>query len=69
MLKAAEFWALLRQVGTSTADAKGLDADSILAGQAATAGQAGDSVVIATANLRHLRQFQGIQSELWTSIT
>ncbi len=39
IIKAAEFWALLRQSGIPTASSDALDADAILAGQAALAGQ------------------------------
>jgi len=39
MIKAAEFWAFLRQSGIPTASPDALDADVILAGQAALAGQ------------------------------
>jgi hypothetical protein len=38
MIKAAEFWAILRQSGVPTSSSDALDADAILAGQAARAG-------------------------------
>jgi len=51
MIKAAEFWAFLRQTGIPTASPDALDADAILAGQAVLAGQPGDTVTIATTNI------------------
>jgi hypothetical protein len=50
IIKAAEFWAILRQSGIPTASPDSLDADAILAGQTALAGQPGDTVTIATTN-------------------
>jgi len=41
MVKAAEFWAFLRQSGIPTSSPDALDADAILAGQAALAGRPG----------------------------
>jgi predicted nucleic acid-binding protein len=52
MLQAAEFWADLRRKGRPTAHHESLDADVILAAQAATL--TGRSVVVASTNLRHL---------------
>jgi hypothetical protein len=54
MRKAAEFWADLRRRGLPTAGDEGLDADAILAAQAALVGNPGDTVTVATGNLRHL---------------
>ena len=51
MIKAAELWAFLRQMGIPTASPDALDADVIHAGPAALAGQPGDSMTIATTNL------------------
>ncbi len=68
MIKAAEFWAFLRQIGIPTASPDSLDADAILAGQAALAGQPGDSVTIATTNLAHLNRFPGIDARAWDQI-
>ena len=68
MIKAAEFWALLRQTGVPTASPERIDADAILAGQAALAGQPGDSVIIATTNLAHLNRFPGIDARLWDQL-
>jgi predicted nucleic acid-binding protein len=55
MLKAAEFWAKARSVGKPSADSKSLDADMILAGQAATLDA--QSVIIASTNPKHFTPF------------
>jgi hypothetical protein len=68
MIKAAEFWAFLRQMGIPTASTDALDADAILAGQTALAGQPGDSVTIATTNLAHLSRFPGIDARNWDQV-
>jgi hypothetical protein len=68
IIKAAEFWALLRQSGIPTASPDAIDADAILAGQAAFAGQPGDTVTIATTNLAHLSRFPGIDAQTWDQI-
>jgi hypothetical protein len=68
MIKAAEFWAFVRQTGVPTASPDALDADAILAGQAALAGQPGDAVTIATTNLAHLSRFPGIDAQTWDRI-
>ena len=68
IIKAAEFWAFLRQSGIPTASPDALDADAILAGQAALAGQPGDTVTIATTNLPHLNRFPGIDAQTWDQI-
>ncbi len=64
MQKAAEFWAEARRRGRPTAHERSLDADAILAGQAATVLR--DDVVVATANPRHLSRF--VQAERWQEI-
>lgn len=66
MLKAAEFWAMARQQGKPTADAKALDGDMILCAQAALVEQPGDEVIIATTNVGHLSRFS--QAKLWKEI-
>ena len=66
--KAAEFWAILRRAGKPTADRHSLDGDAILAGVAATIGNPGDSVVIATTNVGHLSRFPGIDARTWEMI-
>jgi hypothetical protein len=68
IIKAAEFWAFVRQTGIPTAAPDALDADAILAGQAALAGQPGDTVTIATTNLAHLNRFPGIDAQTWDQI-
>ncbi len=68
IIKAAEFWAFVRQSGTPTASPDALDADAILAGQAALAGQPGDSVTIATTSLAHLNRFPGIDAQTWDRV-
>jgi hypothetical protein len=68
IIKAAEFWAFVRQTGVPTASPDALDADAILAGQAALAGQPGDTVTIATTNLAHLIRFPGIDARTWDQI-
>ena len=65
MLKAAEFWADLRRGGRPTAHDKTLDADAILAGQAATCSDR--EVVVATGNPRHLARL--VAAERWQDIT
>jgi len=62
IVKVAEFWAFLRQAGLPTASPDAFDADAILAGQAALAGQPGDTVTIAMTNLAHLIRFPGIDA-------
>jgi hypothetical protein len=68
IIKAAEFWAFLRQSGIPTSSPDSLDADAILAGQAALAGQPGDTVTVATTNLAHLSRFPGIDAQIWDQI-
>ncbi len=64
MRKAAEFWADARRLGRPTAHEMNLDADAILAGQAATFSVG--KVVIATSNPRHLSRF--VPAENWHEI-
>ncbi len=68
IIKAAEFWAFPRQSGIPTASPDSLDADAILAGQAALAGLPGDTVTIATTNLAHLNRFHSIDAQTWDQI-
>ena len=68
IVKVAEFWAFLRQSGIPTSSPDSLDADAILAGQAALAGQPGDTVTIATTNLAHLNPFPDIDAQNWDHI-
>jgi predicted nucleic acid-binding protein len=57
MLRAARFWAQARKAGRPTADNAALDADVILAAQAAILIDEGSEAVIATSNQRHLSMF------------
>ena len=66
--RAAEFWATLRRTGLPTAANESLDADAILAGMAVTTGQPGDSVIVATSNVRHLARFSGVDARQWETI-
>jgi hypothetical protein len=59
-----EFWAEARRRGRPTAHEKTLDADAILAGQAATLYE--KEVVVATANPRHLARF--VAADRWQAI-
>ncbi|NJO81741.1 MAG: type II toxin-antitoxin system VapC family toxin [Blastochloris sp.] len=52
--RVAELWAELRRQGLSTADARAIDADAILAAQALLTVAPGDMLVIATTNVGHL---------------
>ena len=69
MRKAAEFWADLRRRGLPTAADESLDADAILAAQAALIGGPGDTVTVATSNPVHLARFPGIDARDWPSIS
>jgi hypothetical protein len=68
IIKSAEFWAFVRQAGMPTASPDALDADAILAGQAALAGRPGDTVTIATTNLAHWNRLPGIDAQVWDQI-
>ncbi len=58
MLKAAELWAQVRQMGQPTADPNALDGDVILAAQTITiAQQRQQEIIIATTNVGHLSRF------------
>lgn len=65
MRQAARFWARARQQGQPTAGDKTIDADMILAGQAAVLGDV--DVVIATTNVGHLSRFA--PADLWQNIS
>lgn len=68
MRRAAEFWSHVRRNGVPTADRHALDADCILAAQAAVLGGPGDVVTIATTNVAHLGRFPGISAAPWDAI-
>ena len=68
MLKAAEFWADARRSGLPTAPEAALDADVILAAQAAVlndTGEPGDALVV-TDNVGHLDRF--VAARRWRDI-
>jgi predicted nucleic acid-binding protein len=69
MRRAAELWAVIRNVGVPTAHPLALDADCILAAQALLLGGPGDAMTIATTNARHLTRFSGIDARPWVSVT
>lgn len=66
MLKAAEYWADARKRGKPTAEDKALDGDVILAAQASTLSQVGDTVLVATTNVGHISLFCNAQK--WQDI-
>jgi hypothetical protein len=66
MLKAAKFWASARKTGRQSASDASLDADMILAAQAAILAGDGDEVIIATTNVRHLALFA--PAHLWRDL-
>lgn len=66
MLLAAQLWAEARQRGTPTADLKSLDGDVILAAQAKLLEINGNTVIIATRNVKHLSLF--VDAREWQNI-
>jgi predicted nucleic acid-binding protein len=68
LIRAAEFWAHLKRAGLPTAGDESLDGDAILAGMAVTTGQPGDSVIVATSNVRHLARFSGVDARQWETV-
>lgn len=66
MLQAAEFWAQARQMGRPTAHDLKLDADCILAAQAALLRADGHTVIVATSNVAHLALF--VPAARWRDI-
>ena len=64
MRRAAEYWAIARQQRQPTAVDPALDADVILAAQAATLNRT--DVIIATTNVKHLSRF--VQAKIWSDI-
>ena len=65
--QAALFCADARRRGLPTASPDALDADVILAACAATIGQPGDQIVVATLNVGHLARY--CDARLWTTIS
>ena len=66
MLKAAELWARARQMGRPTAHPQRLDADMIIAAQAALLIADGHEVIVATNNIAHLSLF--VPAARWQGI-
>ena len=64
MLRAAAFWADARRRGRPTASDQSLDADAILAGQAATLSRV--EVIVASNNPRHIARF--VPAQRWQDI-
>jgi hypothetical protein len=64
MLRAASFWADTRRRGRPTAGDQSLDADAILAGQAATLNRG--EVIVASTNPRHIARF--VPARRWQEI-
>jgi predicted nucleic acid-binding protein len=64
MRKAADFWAQARNQGLPATSNVRLDADAILAGQAAALGV--PNVIVATSNVGHLSQL--VPAAHWTAI-
>lgn len=67
MLLAAQYWAEARLGGRPTSKDDALDADVILAGQAATISDDADKPTIATTNVKHLARFA--HAVHWDQIT
>ncbi len=62
IVKAADLWAQVRQMGQPTADPNALDGDAILAAQTITiAQQRQQEIIIATTNVGHLSRFTTTQ--------
>lgn len=65
--QAAILWADARRRGLPTASPDAPDADVLLAACAATIGQPGDQIIVATSNVGHLARY--CAARLWTTIT
>lgn len=68
LLLAAEFWAIIRNLGRPTAHPHALDGAARIASQASLCGAPGDEVLIATTNVGHLARFPGIDARPWDRI-
>src|SRR5205085_782609 len=66
MRHAADLWAQARNRGRPTAGAKELDCDVVLSAQALLAVQPGESLIVATDNVRHLKQY--VDADTWRNI-
>ena len=66
MIRAAELWAEVRQIGQATADPKALDGYVILAAQAQLQAEQGYRVIVATTNVKHISRF--IDARPWNDI-
>ena len=66
MLKASQLWAEARNRGKLTANPEALDGDVILAAQALLVAEAGNEVIVATTNVKHLSQF--VDAREWHKI-
>ena len=64
MLRAAAFWADARRRGRPTASDQSLDADAILAGQAATLNRG--EIIVASSNPKHIARF--VPARRWQHI-
>lgn len=67
MLRAAWYWADVRQKGLATANEEALDGDAILAAHAYFIENSGYESVVATANIKHLQRF-GCRAYHWHEI-
>lgn len=67
MRKAADFWAMARNAGLSTAPREALDCDVVLAGQALTMGLLPSEIIIATENSKHISRY--VACDNWRNIT
>ena len=67
MRHAAALWADARNSGIPTAVDPALDADVILAAQALSLGTDGETVVVATTNVTHLKRY--VEARLWSQVS
>lgn len=65
--RAAHIWAEVRKRGLPTAHDQSLDGDAVLAAVASLLAEAGDPVVVATTNVRHLDRL-GTDARGWRDI-